>query len=79
MLECVDWFNNCRLLEPIGHISPAKAEQRYYAMLDDQTMAAQLTPTGLRQSRSGSLRPNRPQLTIPPSGRINQLAHCLSA
>lgn len=39
-LEWVDWFNNRRLLEPIGNIPPAEAEQRYYAMLDDQTMAA---------------------------------------
>jgi hypothetical protein len=26
-LEWVDWFNNRRLLEPIGHIPPAEAEQ----------------------------------------------------
>jgi hypothetical protein len=28
----VDWFNNRRLLEPIGNIPPAEAEERYYAM-----------------------------------------------
>jgi putative transposase len=39
-LEWVDWFNNRRLLEPIGNIPPAEAEQRYYAMLDDVPMAA---------------------------------------
>jgi transposase InsO family protein len=39
-LEWVDWFNHRRLLEPIGNIPPAEAEQRYYAMLDDQSMAA---------------------------------------
>lgn len=33
-LEWVDWFNNRRLLEPIGNIPPAEAEQRYYAALD---------------------------------------------
>lgn len=33
-LEWVDWFNNRRLLEPIGNIPPAEAEERYYAMLD---------------------------------------------
>ena len=33
-LEWVDWFNNRRLLEPIGNIPPAEAEQRYYAMLE---------------------------------------------
>ena len=39
-LEWVDWFNHRRLLEPIGNIPPAEAEQRYYAMLDDQSIAA---------------------------------------
>jgi putative transposase len=39
-LEWVDWFNNRRLLEPIGNIPPAEAEQRYYAMLEQPTMAA---------------------------------------
>jgi transposase InsO family protein len=39
-LEWVDWFNNRRLLEPIGNIPPAEAEERYYAMLDEQAMAA---------------------------------------
>ena len=39
-LEWVDWFNNRRLLEPIGNIPPAEAEQRYYAMLEQLTMAA---------------------------------------
>ncbi len=38
-LEWVDWFNNRRLLEPIGNIPPTEAEQRYYVLLDDQTMA----------------------------------------
>jgi len=39
-LEWVDWFNNRRLLEPIGNIPPAEAEERYYAMLEAQPMAA---------------------------------------
>lgn len=39
-LEWVDWFNNRRLLEPIGNIPPAEAEQRYYAMLETPAMAA---------------------------------------
>ena len=39
-LEWVDWFNNRRLLEPIGNIPPAEAEARYYAMLDEQKLAA---------------------------------------
>jgi len=39
-LEWVDWFNHHRLLEPIGNIPPAEAEDRHYAMLDDTPMAA---------------------------------------
>ena len=39
-LEWVDWFNNRRLLEPIGNIPPAEAEERYYAMLEEPDMAA---------------------------------------
>ena len=39
-LEWVDWFNTRRLLDPIGNIPTAEAEQRYYAMLEQSTMAA---------------------------------------
>src|ERR1700691_3436796 len=39
-LEWVDWFTNRRLLEPIGNIPPAEAEERYYARLDEPPMAA---------------------------------------
>ena len=39
-LEWVDWFNNRRLLEPIGNIPPAEAEARYYASLETPAMAA---------------------------------------
>jgi len=39
-LEWVDWFNNRRLLEPIGSIPPAEAEERYHAMLVEPAMAA---------------------------------------
>ena len=39
-LEWVDWFNNRRLLEPIGNIPPAEAEERYYAMLNEPARAA---------------------------------------
>ena len=30
-LEWVDWWNNRRLLEPIGRIPPAEAEAAYYS------------------------------------------------
>lgn len=39
-LEWIDWFNHRRLLEPIGNIPPAEAEERYYAMLEEPAMAA---------------------------------------
>ena len=39
-VEWVDWFNNRRLLEPIGNIPPAEAEKHYYVMLDQTAMAA---------------------------------------
>jgi putative transposase len=39
-LEWVDWFNHRRLLEPIGNIPPAQAEQNYYAAMDNIPMAA---------------------------------------
>lgn len=39
-LEWVDWFNHRRLLEPIGNIPPAEAEQLYYAALDTLELAA---------------------------------------
>lgn len=39
-LEWFDWFDYRRLLEPIGNIPPAEAEEQYYAMLDAPVMAA---------------------------------------
>lgn len=39
-LEWVDWFNNRRLLEPIGNIPPAEAEARFYAQSDELAMVA---------------------------------------
>jgi putative transposase len=42
-LEWVDWFNHRRLLEPLGFIPPAEAEENYYAAtaaMDNVPMAA---------------------------------------
>ena len=39
-LEWVDWYNNRRLLEPIGNIPPAEAEARYYAAQQEVALAA---------------------------------------
>ena len=38
--ERVDWFNNRRLLEPIGNIPPAEAETRYHAENPQTAIAA---------------------------------------
>lgn len=32
-LKWVDWFNNRRLLEPIGYITPTEAEEVFYAKM----------------------------------------------
>jgi putative transposase len=34
-----DWFNNRRLLEPIGNTPPAEAEARHYAQLEAMPIA----------------------------------------
>jgi transposase InsO family protein len=39
-LGWVDWFNNRRLLEPIGDIPPAEFELAYHRQRDNQAMAA---------------------------------------
>ena len=39
-LQWVDWFNHRRLMEPIGNIPPAEAEDRYYASLEQPALAA---------------------------------------
>jgi len=42
MLEWVDWFNNRRLVGPIGHTRHAEAETNYYAANEALDMVAQL-------------------------------------
>jgi putative transposase len=39
-LEWVTWFNHQRLLEPLGYIPPAEAEERYYLQLAVQAKHA---------------------------------------
>lgn len=73
-LEWVDWFNNRRLLEPIGNIPPAEAEANFYATLERETMAAQLTSISLRQTRSGS-QPRRKPIWNTPGTWSDQPTH----
>ena len=39
-LEWVDWFNNRRLLEPIGDMPPAEYEMMYYRQLEESSKVA---------------------------------------
>jgi transposase InsO family protein len=39
-LVWVDWFNNRRLLEPLGYLPPAEFEAAYYAAQSSQAMVA---------------------------------------
>lgn len=39
-LDWVDWFNNRRLLEPIGNVPPAEFESMYYRQLEESAVAA---------------------------------------
>nr|WP_191091595.1 IS3 family transposase [Affinibrenneria salicis] len=39
-LAWVDWYNNRRLLERLGHIPPAEAEQAYYTSIVNKGLAA---------------------------------------
>jgi transposase InsO family protein len=39
-LKWVDWYNNRRLLGPIGYITPAEAEEAFYANLNTLNMVA---------------------------------------
>ena len=47
-LEYVWWFNNHRLLEPIGDIPPAEFEEQYRSRLIAQPETVGLKPNGLR-------------------------------
>ena len=42
-LEWVDWFNNRRLLEPIGYVPPVQFEEAYYRGQEGQAIVAGLT------------------------------------
>ncbi len=39
-LRWVDWFNNRRLLEPIGNIPPVEYEREYYRIQEAQAVVA---------------------------------------
>ncbi len=39
-VDWIDWFNHRRLLEPIGSVPPAEAEEAFYAELENTALAA---------------------------------------
>jgi putative transposase len=63
-LEWVDWFNNRRLLEPIGNIPPAEAEANFYAALERPDLAAWLRQISFWQTRGGSTGLARDRLAV---------------
>ena len=54
-LEWVDWFNNRRLLEPIGNVPPAEFERSYYQQQKESAMVAWLKQPSLWNTRGGSV------------------------
>jgi hypothetical protein len=80
-LEWVDWFNNRRLLEPIGNIPPAEAEERYYAMLwenqpwprdSNQTASGKPGAVQLRDRKTPRLSRRRESFAKKPSTALSQ-------
>ena len=53
-LDWVAWFNEKRLMEPIGAIPPAKFEQMYYRKRQSRFVEPELNQYCLRKTRGGS-------------------------
>jgi len=52
-LTWVDWFDNRRLLEPLGDVPPAEFEQAFYSQQESARVAV-LNQSGLWRTRGGS-------------------------
>jgi putative transposase len=61
-LDWVDWFNNRRLLEPIGYVPPAEYEAQYYALASQGGAQRQPHP----DSELDGTAAERPQLFLRP-------------
>ena len=55
-LAWVAWFNQERLLEPLGHVPPSEFEAQYYDTHHTHTSVGVLHYTGLLNTRRGSVR-----------------------
>ena len=53
-LEWVAWFNNRRLLEPIGYVPPVEYETTYYATQETPAIGAGVTQWTLRETLGDS-------------------------
>ncbi|ELT42581.1 DDE-type integrase/transposase/recombinase, partial [Arthrobacter nitrophenolicus] len=74
-LEWVDWFNNRRLLEPIGNIPPAEAEAKFYAALDAEPhgrITNRNQPPSNPAPFTPSEYPDRQALRVTPSKRLRR-------
>ena len=74
-LEWVDWFNNRRLLGPVGTLPPAEAKASHYTALADTPVAPQHIPNRLRETQGGS----RPHGLTPNGIGINAPASLIHA
>jgi len=54
MLEWVNWYNNRRLLEPIGNVPPVEYEEVHYRSQETLDMVVGVTQPSLRKDRGGS-------------------------
>ena len=55
MLKWVAWFNNHRLLEPIGYIPPTEAEAQYCRQLANTVLPVLLESNSLHESWGDSI------------------------
>ena len=76
--EWVDWFNNRRLLKPIGNIPPAEPEANFYATLERSDMAAQPRQITPQQTRRGSKRSEQRIKTVLDVARSKGFRGCAS-
>ena len=59
-MKWIDWYNNCRLLGPIGYMPPAEAEEAFYANMNTFDMVAyslKKPPSG----KPGAVKADRPR------------------
>lgn len=55
-----DWFSHRRLLEPIGNVPPAEAEEVLFSVTRYVRQGAKLKLNSLRDYRYASVLPSRP-------------------